>query len=692
MPLVASHSLYWFLLIIGLAFSITYFIYFKSLQNQELSVSKVYLLSGLRLFILISLGFLLLGPLIRIIKAEIQKPVIIYAQDNSESMLLSADSTYLRDSFPAKVSKLLNRLSDKFEVHSVQFGDSVTSLTNTFTDKNTNFESLFKIFETTYFNQNIGALIIASDGLYNKGNQPLYAAMNLPFPIYTIPFGDTLPKADISITRVENNPVVYKGSNFPLSVGVSVNNMENSKVTVDVFRDKNLVESKTLVATNPLYFKNVLFTLPADSAGLFPYHIKASATSVEANLINNTKTVYIEVEENKRKILLIQNGYHPDVALFKRVLESNSVYNLEIKNAGEVTSVSDTLALVILHQLPSSANNLQNIMPELIKNDVPILFVLGQETAVNALNNLKLPLSIQHKNNLFDDAQPVLNSNFNLFNTSIDARFLADMPPLYTPFGEYSVFQQNQVLLYQKIGSIETDKPLWAFSNAGQQKLGFILGEGLWKWQLQEYKNFHDHSITSELIFKTIQYLALKNKKEPFSIDYSKTFAENQDIIFSAKLLNASNEMINGASIKLEIIDSKGNTYPHYFDETGEGYQLNMGSLPVGKYKFKAKTESGNKVYEKSGIFIVKENLIEQLNLTADFNMLFNLSVNSGGKQYSKLNTDSLYRSIDENENILPVKIVKKTLTDFIEFKWLLALFVIFLCLEWFLRRIWGLI
>ena len=40
------------------------------------------------------------------------------------------------------------------------------------------------------------------------------------------------------------------------------------------------------------------------------------------------------------------------------------------------------------------------------------------------------------------------------------------------------------------------------------------MGEGLWKWRMQEYKVFSDHSITNELIIKTVQYLALKNKNE----------------------------------------------------------------------------------------------------------------------------------------------------------------------------------
>ena len=104
------------------------------------------------------------------------------------------------------------------------------------------------------------------------------------------------------------------------------------------------------------------------------------------------------------------------------------------------------------------------------------------------------------------------------------------------------------------------------------------MGEGIWKWRLQEYKKFRDHSITNELVIKTIQYLALKNRKTPFVLDYSKTVSENRDVIF-----NANSPTLNGTVTK-EVVSAvtefAAGKIEYRVDKTGNV------SVPVGKASF----------------------------------------------------------------------------------------------------------
>lgn len=684
--------MYWIILIILLPGIITYFLYFKSLEEKDLKRPQIIILSFLRYFILIFIGYLLLGPLLKIITKEIQKPIIILAQDNSSSMVLSKDSVFLHDSFPDKLELIKTRLSDKYDVRMIEFGDSVRDLSGSFIDKQSNFELLFQEFNTTYFNQNIGALIIASDGIYNKGANPVYDAQNLSFPIYTLPFGDTLPHADVDIQKADFNSVVYKGTNFPIRVGVSAKLLKGKQLTVDILNGKKVLASRKIEIDNNSFFKNIPFYITADSAGVFKYKINAKTNVSETNILNNSKTIYIEVEENKRKIVLLQNGYHPDVAVFKRIVDANPAFEIQIETPNNFKADKEDYALVILHQLPSQQYSMRQILPGLIQNEIPILFIIGQETSIKAFNSLKLQLNIDQKNNLFDEVLPYLNNDFNLFNRSIDNYFLSEMTPLVVPFGDYSNLMKSNILAYQQIGQIETKKPIWAFAESGRQKLGFIMGEGLWKWRLQEFKINRDHSITNELVIKTIQYLALKNRKDPFVLEYLKVVNENQEHIFNARLLNASNELVVGATINFNLMDENGNSFPYIFKESQDGYELNIGVQNKGHYKFKASTKFGNKQFEKQGEFIVKENLIEQTNLMADYNMLYKLSLNSDGKYLNKERINELVTEIESNTSISAIAYSQKVLKDLIHLKWLLMLFVIILTLEWFLRKYWGLI
>jgi len=57
--------------------------------------------------------------------------------------------------------------------------------------------------------QRIGAIILASDGIYNKGINPIYTAVKSYAPIYTIGLGDTIRPKDAFVIGLKNNNIVY---------------------------------------------------------------------------------------------------------------------------------------------------------------------------------------------------------------------------------------------------------------------------------------------------------------------------------------------------------------------------------------------------------------------------------------------------------------------------------------------------
>ncbi|MDZ7849120.1 MAG: hypothetical protein U5L96_21695 [Owenweeksia sp.] len=50
-----------------------------------------------------------------------------------------------------------------------------------------------------YYNQNLAGVVMLTDGIYNRGSDPAYAARSLPFPIYSVGFGDTTVPRDLFI-------------------------------------------------------------------------------------------------------------------------------------------------------------------------------------------------------------------------------------------------------------------------------------------------------------------------------------------------------------------------------------------------------------------------------------------------------------------------------------------------------------
>ena len=119
---------------------------------------------------------------------------------------------------------------------------------------------------------------------------------------------------------------------------------------------------------------------------------------------------------------------------------------------------------------------------------------------------------------------------------------------------------------------------------------------------------------------------------------------------------------------------------------------LSYNIFTFGNYNFTASTKVGNQKYTKTGIFIVKENLMEQLNRVADHNMLYKLSIASGAKMFTKDSINALFNAVENNENLVAINYLQKSLKDLIDLKIALLILIFVLALEWFLRKFWGLI
>ena len=89
--------------------------------------------------------------------------------------------------------------------------------------------NLFQDMNSRFANQHIAALVLSSDGLYNRGNNPLYEEMN--YPVYTIAQGDTSFSKDVSILYF--NLEVYEGFiiNFRLFFNI---NKKSKKIKIQI--------------------------------------------------------------------------------------------------------------------------------------------------------------------------------------------------------------------------------------------------------------------------------------------------------------------------------------------------------------------------------------------------------------------------------------------------------------------------
>jgi predicted house-cleaning noncanonical NTP pyrophosphatase (MazG superfamily) len=158
----------WFLpLCLALAAGISWFLYFKNPLNIENKWIKRSL-NTLRFLSVFVLLFLLLGIIFKNVNKQIKKPIVIIAADNSQSIITNKYGSEYKANLQNKLNELATKLNDDYDVKKLNFGSIIQndSALN-FKQKQTNFDAVLNEIENNYSNQNLGAVIFATDGIFS---------------------------------------------------------------------------------------------------------------------------------------------------------------------------------------------------------------------------------------------------------------------------------------------------------------------------------------------------------------------------------------------------------------------------------------------------------------------------------------------------------------------------------------------
>ncbi len=666
---------------------------FSGVANKYL----LYTMAVMRAISVTVLAVLLLSPFLKLRKTEEQKPIVVLLQDNSESIKNSfkgQDST----NFKKALESLKDKLSEKYKVEIFSVGDKLgNGFDFGYGSKATNLSDAMEQIGDRYFNQNLGAVVLASDGIYNQGINPIYATEQAPFNIYTIALGDTTMQTDLRLAAVKHNKTAYLNEQIPLRIEIEATNLsgKQSMLTVEEIKE-NATAIKLFtrqIAINGLQDAQLVdVLLPAAQNGISRYRVSLSNLEGEVTYKNNVRDVFIEVLDGKQKILIVANAPHPDISAIKSAAESAKAYQVEVAYIDDFTKDISEYNLVVLHQLPSARNNAANIINKAKEQNKSLLFIVGAATNTAELNKLQQAININAGNSKFDDAAGIVNKSFSLFTLSpATAEALPKLPPFEVLFGEYKSSAAAQVLLQQRINNVPTDYPLISFYEAAGQKIGVIAGEGIWRWRFYDYLMNKNHNATNELISKSVQYLSVKADKRPFKVVLPKNiFSDNEPVLLDAQLLNANYELVNTPDVNLEIKAEDGKIYNAQFSRTESAYSANMGTLPVGSYSYKANTKLGNNTYTANGRFSISPLQLEALRTRADHTLLNTLAAQHGGKMVGVSGAEALAEEIIGSNKLKSVLYDTFLTESAINLKWIFALILLLLTGEWFMRKYLG--
>lgn len=656
---------------------------------------KVSIILALIRFLAISfIAFLLLNPLVKRFTREKELPVVVIAFDNSESMLVHskdtlADATKLRNTF----KQLVSELSRNFEVETYSFGESVRDSVNLdFDEKETDISSLFTSLENRYAGRNTGAFVMLSDGIYNRGFNPVTLTDRINLPVYTIRWGDTTLKRDLILAEVNYNRIAYLGNNFPIEIVIKATKSKGQQTRLTVRNREKIFHNQPIEINSDNFVKIVQVNLNAEREGILDYDILLAPVEDEITQVNNRTRAFVEVLTSKKRVLLLGKKPHPDLGAMYNALQFNDMIESEVVLLNDFRGQPATYDLIILHQLPDDQRTAE-LLAQVVRERVPMLLIAGGNTRHEYISGVGAgpvltPGRMQGQHN---EVLPILNSGFALFSPSTDfTDQLGELPPLIVPFGRYDAQPGEQGLFFQRIGNVKTNYPLLSFNQLQGNRACFIAGEGIWKWRIYSYRNKKSHKPFDVFFNQIVQYLTAGDDKTRFRVNSRSYFRENENIIFTAELYDAAYNPVVEPDVSLNIKSKDDQTYTFTFSRRESLYTLDAGRLPVDEYRYTANTTLGDESFSASGRFVIAPVNIEATMTRADHSILSALSHHTGGLSVNIDNVQNIIDDITNREDIKPVSHLREKFTDLTSVYWLLGIILLFFTIEWFFRKWFG--
>ncbi|MEL7003732.1 MAG: VWA domain-containing protein, partial [Bacteroidota bacterium] len=596
-------------LLLGLAYA---FLLYKKTGPWGILWNKV--LFVLRTLLVALLATLLVSPILKQIQNNIEAPTFVIALDNSTSISEVMDSVSINQ-LKTNLTNLSNRLTDNgYEVVLKTFdqGDYQDLQEVQFESAATDIDMVLRNIDADYEGRNLSSVLLVSDGIYNQGISPGYR--DYRHTIYTIGVGDTIPKSDLSINSLQYNKISYQGNKFPLVVQLTHQGYSNQSVIVSVNHKGNMVGTQRIVLSSDNQIDEVTFLIDADTKGFQRYTVAVERQDNEFTYVNNVQQAYVEVIEGKEKIGIIASAPHPDIKAIRSAIESNANYELDQyilsipENVNRLRATKEKYDLIIFHQIPDKRGVGNAYIGKFKEEGTASLMIYGPQMDLRRFKSDFSVVDMTAVPNEYDNITAVFNqsfSNFKLSENLVEA--FDNFPPITVPYGKTSINQGAEVMLYQRVGSIATNKPLIVVNSEETPKQGLILGSGLWQWKLTDFAENDDNKAFNELITKLVQFLSSKEDKRKFkAYPIKNEFLNSESVIFDAEVYNDLYERIYENKIDITITDGEGKAYDYTYVTNRNNTRYTINDLPDGVYQYAVSTYLGKDKETLNGEFLVK--------------------------------------------------------------------------------------
>ncbi len=650
-------------------------------------------LAAVRAVVVAFVAFLLLGPVLRYVQNTPEAPTVVLALDDSQSVGLYTDKAAL-DNLKTGLAGLSERLraaGARVEVRTLDPGRRRQPLDSVrFQQPTTDLDGLLSGIRSDYENRNLAATVLVSDGIVNQGRSPVYD--ELPFAVYPVAVGDTVPKRDVALSALDYNKVAFSGDRFPVVAEVRNDGFRTGAATVVLREGSREINRQTIVLDGAKLLQSVTFQVTAPAPGKRRYTVAVEPVTGEFTRLNNQRDAYVDVVKGRLKILMAAAGPHPDVNAMRAALATNPNFETELYLPGVKPLKGAEYDAVVFHQIPAASGLGAEVLDVVRRRRLPALYILGAQSDFGAFNQLGAGLNVQPRGQQLDEVTAAPNTGFQRFELTADlAKRVRDYPPATVPFAEYRASPAADVLLWQQVGRVPTSKPLLVTQTRAGQRSAVLVGENTWQWRLTEAAAHDNQPEAYDRVLNGVVGLltAADNKAKLRVFPRRDELTTADDVVFGVEAYNALYERVYGQSVTVTLTDEKNRPRTFSFINAEGAPGLTVGSLPAGLYRYQARATVEGRAETASGEIFVRDLQLEALSARADHNLLNQLARRSGGQLYYPAQLAAL------EKQLLAAKFpailhADEQLRDLINLPWLFFGLLALLTVEWAARKYLG--
>lgn len=661
-----------------LSLAVVYFQYYrKEKQNGKTRI----ILSVLRFIGIFGLLLLLINPRFSKISYILEKPNLVFLVDNSSSLKENK----------ALVKRMLSdfqtdtKLAERFETESFVFGEKLRPFdTLRFTDNLTNIQKPLATLKDVYARRNT-AVVLMSDGNQNIGKDYSFASKDNGPAVYTVTVGDTTRFEDLSIGPINTNTYAFLNNKYPLETYVSYqgNGVVQAKIAVKV--DGAVVFEELATLSKATNLKNITTLINANKVGVKAIEVSVGRLSTERNIVNNSRTASVEVISEKTKIAIVSELLHPDIGALKKAIESNEQRDVVIvKPSVGLQDIAET-DIFILYQPNAS---FKPVFDVIAKKQSNFLLITGTQTDYRFINDLQKEFQIETG---YPDQEVFgkLNTGFSKYDI-LDFD-LNDFPPLVSNAGPVSFDTPYESLIGLTIKGLDMNLPLLSVYGTNDTKKALFMGEGIWKWRMQSYRNSGDFSNMDIFLGKLIRYLSADTARNRLNLSYNRNFEGSNTAFVSATYFDETYVFDPNAEIIVTVTNSATKASKKTPMILKNGYfEADLTNLPPGEYSLAAKVTGEN--YEETGSFIISDFDLEKQFVSSNHIKMKQLAMDTGGRHFFPSEYQELKSELISSQAFVPTQKSTENSVSLIDFKVLLGLIALAFSMEWFIRKYNGLI